>query len=143
MNELTKFPFQTKINVQWGDMDAAQHLNNVTYLRYAETARISLTEKMGLIWSFEQGEGMILAWQDCKYIFPVTYPDTLLIGCHISEIRSDRFFIQCHMFSQQHQRLVAITNHSHVPYSYKTLQKIPLPAEWIERLKPYRINENS
>ena len=129
--ELAQFPFTMPIVVRWGDMDAARHVNNVTYLRYAETARILFMdqfEDMG--WSDDDGDGIILAWQDCKYIFPVTYPDTLSVGVRVSEIKEDRFFVQCRMFSQRHQRLVSITNHSHVPYNYATLQKIGLPERW-------------
>ena len=32
----------TKISVQWGEMDAFNHVNNVMYIRWCETARISL-----------------------------------------------------------------------------------------------------
>ncbi len=129
--QLAQFPYQMAINVRWGEMDSAQHVNNVAYLRYAETVRIAFMDQMDEnSWSGTDGDGIILAWQDCKYIFPVTYPDTLLIGAKVSEIREDRFFIQLHMFSQKHQRLAAITNHSHVPYSYQSLKKIPLPESW-------------
>lgn len=136
---LNQFPFTMNINIEWGDMDAARHVNNVTYMRFAESARIRFMDQFEWGWSTDDGDGVILAWQDCKYIFPVTYPDTLTIGAKVSEIRHDRFFIQCQMFSQKHQRLVAITNHSHVPYSYQTLQKIPLPKQWLQALEAFRV----
>lgn len=133
---LESFPFCTKISVAWGDMDAAQHVNNVTYLRYAETARIRFMDRLDLGWSSDnKGEGVILAWQDCKYIFPVTYPDTVWIGAAVSEIRDDRFFLQLNMFSEKHGRIVAISNHSHVPYNYDTLQKIEMPQQWRSKLE--------
>lgn len=37
---LKDFPVVTKIVVAWGEMDALQHVNNVVYFRYFETARI-------------------------------------------------------------------------------------------------------
>lgn len=37
---LKDFPVITKIVVAWGEMDALQHVNNVVYFRYFETARI-------------------------------------------------------------------------------------------------------
>ena len=136
--QLTQFPFQLTINVRWGEMDAAQHVNNVAYVRYAETARIAFMDQLPEMgWSGTQGDGIILAWQDCKYIFPVTYPDTLQIGVKVSEIREDRFFLQCHMFSEKHGRLAAITNHSHVPYSYVSLSKIPMSDFWRSELEKW------
>lgn len=136
--QLEAFPLTISLDVQWGEMDAAQHVNNVTYMRYAETARIRLMDQFDFGWSENSAAGVILAWQDCKYIFPVTYPDSLTIGVKVSEIKADRFFIQCHMFSHKHDRLVAITNHSHVPYNYETLSKIDLPAEWLTELKKWQ-----
>lgn len=32
-SELKQFPVWIEIPVQWGDMDAAQHVNNLIYLR--------------------------------------------------------------------------------------------------------------
>lgn len=139
-DELAQFPYVTKIDVAWGEMDAAQHVNNVSYMRYAETARIRFMDTFDFGWSQNNAEGIILAWQDCKYIFPVTYPDTVWVGAAVSEIREDRFFIQLKMYSEKHGRIVAITNHSHVPYNYNTLQKIPLPTAWRTTLQQAQLN---
>ncbi|GGD72752.1 acyl-CoA thioesterase [Maribacter cobaltidurans] len=35
-----------ELPVQWGDMDAAQHVNNTVYLRWMESARIEMFQKM-------------------------------------------------------------------------------------------------
>ncbi|MFT5386550.1 MAG: acyl-CoA thioester hydrolase, partial [Saprospiraceae bacterium] len=46
MKELLKeFPAITEIKVRWGEMDAANHVNNVMYFRWAETARFEYFEK--------------------------------------------------------------------------------------------------
>ena len=48
MKELLKtFPVVTKIPVIWGDMDSFQHVNNVIYFRYFESARIQYFETLG------------------------------------------------------------------------------------------------
>jgi acyl-CoA thioester hydrolase len=36
------------IQLSWGDMDIFGHINNVAYLRYMETGRALLIEKMGV-----------------------------------------------------------------------------------------------
>ena len=38
----------TKISVQWGEMDAFNHVNNVMYIRWCETARISLFREISV-----------------------------------------------------------------------------------------------
>ena len=75
---LSEFPVHIEIDVQWGDMDAVQHVNNTVYLRWTESARIEYFQRLGYGVSQQEGEaGFILGWQDCKYIFPVTFPDTV------------------------------------------------------------------
>ena len=42
MSELDniRFPFPIRQHIYWGEMDAFNHVNNVTYFRYFETGRI-------------------------------------------------------------------------------------------------------
>ena len=50
MNHLLDgFPVVTEIPVAWGEMDALQHVNNVTYFRYFETARIDYFKHIDLM----------------------------------------------------------------------------------------------
>ena len=45
---LADYPMILEIPVAWGEMDAFQHVNNIIYLRYAESARIVYLERAGL-----------------------------------------------------------------------------------------------
>lgn len=47
---LKDFPVITEIKVAWGEMDALQHVNNVVYFRYFETARLDYFNKL-ICWS--------------------------------------------------------------------------------------------
>ena len=131
---LKEFPSVIDLPVQWGEMDAAKHVNNSVYIRWGESARIAYFDKMNLDNSFTEQIGPILGWQDCKYIFPVTYPDTISIGVKTVEIKADRFFVECHMFSHNHQRIVAINKNSIIAYDYHNLKKAELPEEWINKI---------
>lgn len=136
MEELLKeFAITLELPVQWGDMDAAKHVNNAIYIRWGESARITYFNELDIDSSFNAEVGPILGWQDCKYIFPVTYPDTISIGVKTVEIKNDRFIMGCHMFSHKHQRIVAINKNSVIAYNYKKLQKAELPKAWVEKIK--------
>jgi acyl-CoA thioester hydrolase len=65
-----------------GEMDALQHVNNVVYVRWGETARIDYFRALGFFSSEDDKmkTGIILGFQSVKYIAPVTYPDTIHIG---------------------------------------------------------------
>jgi len=127
---LSEFPVNIEVDVQWADMDAAQHVNNTVYLRWVESSRIAFFEKLGHGVSPEAGEaGFILGYQDCKYIFPVTFPDTVIVGATVTEIGEDRFFMESHVFSKKYQRLAAISKQTVVTYDYSTLKKVDVPVE--------------
>ena len=134
-NQLKKFPVVIELPVQWGDMDAARHVNNAIYIRWGESGRTAYFDKMGFDASFSERVGPILGWQDCKYIFPVTYPDTIYVAVKVTEILEDRFFMECHMFSKKHQRLVAINKNSIIMYDYQALKKVEIPEDWLSKIK--------
>lgn len=133
---LDDFKVTTEFPTHWGDMDSAQHINNLVYLRWAETARVIYFDKMGMNIAFGgAGAGPILAWQDCKYLLPMTHPDTAIVGVRTSEIKEDRFVLQTAVFSKRHNRIAAITHQDIVPYDYAKLAKVDLPAAWVEGIK--------
>jgi len=121
-----------KIAVQWGDMDAAQHVNNVIYLRWVESARIAyfMSINNGKL-SNDDNVGPVVAKIDCKYIRPVTYPDTVLVGVNRKEILDDRIVLETKIYSEQQDKLVAISNQQIVSYDFKRRMKAPLPLNWV------------
>jgi len=121
-----------KIDVQWGDMDAAKHVNNVVYLRWVESARIAyfLDLNNGRL-ANEDNVGPVVAKQDCKYIRPVTFPDTMLVGVERKEIRDDRIILETKVFSEQQGNIVAISTQHIVSYDFKRRMKAPLPMNWV------------
>ncbi|OAV44461.1 thioesterase family protein [Lewinella sp. 4G2] len=125
------FKITTEFPTHWGDMDSARHINNIIYLRWAETARVIYFKAMGMNIEFAgAGAGAILAWQDCKYIFPMVHPDVAVVGVRCTEVLEDRFTLQTAVFTKEHGRIAAITHQSIVPYDYAKLKKVPMPQEW-------------
>lgn len=133
MEELLKdYPAKIEIPVQWGDMDAAQHVNNVIYLRWFETARIQYFEQLGELMDFSgvADLGAILAETYCRYKMPVTFPDTVVVAARIVPDTIDEFsFRMQHVIvSQQHQRIAAEGWTRIVCYDYREKRKALIPA---------------
>ena len=125
---LAGYPVILDIPVAWGEMDAFQHVNNIVYLRYAESARIAYLAQAGLSESMEgAGIGPILASINCRYLFPVTYPDTVRVGTRVTEIGADRFTVHFRIVSTRHSRVAAQGDSVIVSYDYRTGSKVPLP----------------
>lgn len=47
-SELAHYPIIHQQPIHWGEMDAFNHLNNVVYYRYAESARIGYLQALGM-----------------------------------------------------------------------------------------------
>ena len=135
---LDDYPHLQKYPVQWGEMDAARHVNNLVYLRWAESGRIAYFNAVQINPSFEKGTiGPILGWQDCKYIFPVTFPDVIIVGTRTLEIKADRLILESGIFSEKHNRIAAISKQSIIPYDYTELKKVPIPENWINSIQSF------
>ncbi len=63
---LINFPVVIELPLAWGEMDAFQHVNNVAYFRYFESARIAYFSKLDLLMLMNQtGIGPILKSTGC------------------------------------------------------------------------------
>ncbi|BEJ06485.1 hypothetical protein CcaverHIS641_0310070 [Cutaneotrichosporon cavernicola] len=69
--------------VAWGDSDMYRHINNVSYCRYVESARMKWIESLvpdlgevGQDYLYGRRTGFILKEQAVRYRYPVTYPDS-------------------------------------------------------------------
>ena len=125
---LKTFPVVATIPVKWGDMDAFQHVNNVIYFRYFETVRIQYFETLGWLEILEQlGIGPILGSISCRFRIPLTYPDTVLAGAKITEIREKRFSMEYLIVSEKHPEPVAEGTGIVVCYNYQKNQTTQIP----------------
>jgi acyl-CoA thioester hydrolase len=62
-----------RMPMRWGEMDALGHMNNVSYFRYFEQARISWFDSLKI--DYRPGlEGPILGTISCKFLKPAVYP---------------------------------------------------------------------
>ncbi|EAW10704.1 thioesterase family protein [Aspergillus clavatus NRRL 1] len=120
------------------------HVNNVTYVRYAETARVYFTrnfalhidpahktEWMNLVSS--KGVGVILRSIKVDYKFPMTYPDQVTVYHKLAHDPASAqssqyaFHLQAMIVSEAHQRPAARVHEDIVVYDYKQGKKTALP----------------
>lgn len=92
--EHKKLVFEMTIPIRWGDMDAMGHLNNGTYFRYLETARIDWMHAIG----FEPdpaGEGMVIVNAFCNFYRQIEYPGQVLARMYVSDPGRTTFETWC------------------------------------------------
>ncbi|MDM1291009.1 acyl-CoA thioesterase [Acinetobacter indicus] len=129
--QLTDYPVIHQQVVAWGDMDALGHVNNVMYYRYIESARIHYMDQIRMM---QQSFSTVVASNQCKYMRPVFYPDTLKIGVRVEEIRNSAFRMHYILWSEQQQAVVASAEAIMVCVNSESMQKMPLPESIRQRI---------
>ena len=136
---LKNYPVIAKIPVLWGDMDSFQHVNNVIYFRYFESVRIQYFETLaGTDILAQTGIGIILGSTSCRFLFPLTYPDTVYVGAKITEVHEKRFTMEYLIVSDQHPEPVAEGTGVVLFYNYQKKQTTQIPEifhQAIEKLE--------
>ncbi|KAJ5840743.1 uncharacterized protein N7525_005931 [Penicillium rubens] len=130
-------------NVVWGEQDIMgmlRHVNNVTYVRYAETARVNWTRNIGnyidtankkewINMLGSTGIGLILKSIKVDYKFPMESPDKITVyqrlipdpSGHLSS--QSAFRLEVMILSEAHQRPAARCFEDIVIYDYKKNRK--------------------
>lgn len=128
--ELQHYPVIYTQSVQWGEMDALNHLNNVVYYRYAESARISYLQALDLF----EGGAMLLAQSSCQYLRAVTYPDTLMMGVRCQRLGNTSIIIEYRYYSCAQQEIVATAEAVIVRLESNSEHKLPWTSAERSRL---------
>ena len=130
-DELSHYPIIHHQPIHWGEMDAFNHLNNVVYYRYAESARIGYLQALGM---FDGSMVTVLAQSSCQYLRPVTYPDTLLLGVRCQRLGTTSIVIEYSYYSCAQELIVATAEAVIVRLDSDGKDKLPWTAEERERL---------
>ncbi|MCP4171617.1 MAG: acyl-CoA thioesterase [Fuerstiella sp.] len=118
----------TSLPVQWGDMDAFGHVNNVVYIRWFESARIDLLAS----WPSEvtmdgKGIGPILASVKCDYKRQLHFPETVHIGSKAGRMGRSSVDIEHAVFSEQQGRIAATGTSVMVVFDYAANHPVRIP----------------
>ncbi len=130
MELLKDCPVVIETPVAWGEMDSLQHVNNIIYFRYFESARMAYFNRLDL-WSYmkETGIGPLLASTECRFRIPLTYPDTVSVGARVTKTEEDRFLMNYVVVSHEHEKIAAEGEGLIVAYDYREKKKTLLPQE--------------
>lgn len=128
---LAHYPIIHHQPIHWGEMDAFNHLNNVVYYRYAESARIGYLQALGM---FDGSMVTVLAQSSCQYLRPVTYPDTLLLGVRCQRLGNTSIVMEYSYYSTAQNAIVATAEAVVVRLASNGKDKLPWTEEERERL---------
>jgi acyl-CoA thioester hydrolase len=124
-----KLPVTIELPVQWGEMDAFGHVNNVVYLRWFESGRIAYFERAGLLAGMPKA-GPIMARQSIDYRMPLHYPDRVTVSCGVTSIGTTSFQLALQLRSQANGGAIASESQAVIVFfDYEAKKKTPITAE--------------
>jgi acyl-CoA thioester hydrolase len=124
---LGRYPVSVTVPVAWGDMDAFQHVNNVTYARWVETARVAYFTRLGLMCPLRpDGVGPIVARLAIDYQRALFYPDNVRMEATVRAIGRTSLTMGYRIWSVGQGAEVAAAEDVIVLLDYRTGKKAPV-----------------
>lgn len=129
-----------ELQQRWADLDAYRHVNNVTYARYFEEARIRVfsdggtSEKTGLEGLFRddtnEGAKMVVGSQTIDFLQPLDYGHaSVTVDLWIGRLGGSSFDLNAELIAGEERNVYARCVTTAVLVDGLTMRPIRLPAE--------------
>lgn len=121
------FFHETTIHIRFRDLDPLRHVNNAVFNTYFEEARIDFIRAVPeLRKSMNDGFSFVLAHLDLKYIRPVEYGESLVVGSSLKSIGNSSIVGIQGLFNAEN-RLKAVAETTGVWYDVNKKRPARLP----------------
>lgn len=124
--------------VPFCDVDMMQHVNNASYVVWAETARCEYFDEV-MKQEITGPTGIILAHLEFDYYSPLDFREEVAVGCRISRVGKKSFDFVNEIWSERRQVMAARGLTTMVAYDYEKLQSIAIPERWREIVNAYEV----
>ncbi len=130
----------TPIEVMFFDTDCAAVVHNIAYLRFIETARTHLAEKMGmsLRTMSESGEYPVVVRTEIDYRSPAALGDKLEVRGHLEKIERSRFWVAFQIVRLGDEKVVVTCRQLLALISMPGAKILRIPAAWLETFSHLR-----
>ncbi len=90
--EGSDFKLSLKLRIDWSEMDTYQHVNNVNFMKYMQSARVQFWEVTGLAKMYaDTKKGSMLVSTKCDFKHPLFFPGNVLIKTKVEFIKNSSF----------------------------------------------------
>jgi acyl-CoA thioester hydrolase len=135
--EEIKYPIKLQLRIDWSELDLFGHVNNVSFFKYIQAARVNYWELVGLYKMHkETNKAPILASTACQFKKPLFFPGNVLIQTKSDFIKNTSFGISHQLFNDNNE-LVAEAQDVMVMYDFNCNEKISIPESIKEKLIQY------
>jgi len=122
-----RFLQTARIDVQWGDVDRMQHVNNAVYFRWLETARTNYFTRLEFGRHVPPNVYPILASIRCDYRAQLHDPDTVRVSYATKRIGRSSVTHLYRVESERQEKIAAEGEGTWICFDYGAQRPLPLP----------------
>ncbi|MBS1774274.1 MAG: acyl-CoA thioesterase [Bacteroidetes bacterium] len=117
------YPVKLPLRLDWSEMDLFGHINNVSYFKYVQAARVNYWETIGINSLKEDGIGPMLLSTSCRFQKPLFYPGNIVIESSVTYMKNTSFGIS-HRILNSDNELAAEAEDVIVMYDFDANEKV-------------------
>lgn len=122
----TAYRAHRPITTRWMDNDVFQHVNNVTYYSYFDTAVTGWLMERDLI-GFNAGPMWMVAETGCRFLDQLAFPDAVTVGLRIGRLGTSSVRWELAIFRNDAAQASAEGHFVHVFVDRTTRRPTPIP----------------
>jgi acyl-CoA thioester hydrolase len=115
------------IQTRWHDNDVYQHVNNVIYYAFFDTAVNKILVDRGVLKIADSPVVGLVVETQCKYFSPIAFPDLIHVGVCTRHIGSSSVRYEIGIFRNEDQQASAVGHFVHVYVDRRSQRPVPIP----------------
>ena len=128
-----------ELRLDWSELDYYKHINNVSFFKYLQSARVNFWEELGINKIHtEQNIGPMLASSKCDFKRPLFFPGEISIESHVVFIKNSSFSFRHNILNEKGE-VVAIGEDVMVLYDFSKNKSHNLSEEIRNNLNAYLV----
>lgn len=117
------------ITTRWMDNDVFQHVNNVNYFSFFDTAVTYYEMTEQVVGLFEGPMHCVVAEVTCRYYRSLAFPDRVTVGVRVAQIGRSSVRYELAIFRNDEDEAAAEGHFIHVFVERGSQRPVPIPAE--------------
>jgi len=137
LSPMPEVPFveTARIDVQWADVDRMQHVNNVVFFRWFETARTNYFDLLDFKANAGADAFPILVSIGCDYRAQMRHPDVVRVAYATRRVGRSSVAHAYRVTSERQQALVAEGAGTWICFDYRLQQSMAIPDRLLQAMR--------
>ncbi|HOD32618.1 MAG TPA: acyl-CoA thioesterase [Holophaga sp.] len=100
------YPACFDLRIDWSEIDALGHVNNLAIMRYVQSARVNVLEAMGMMEHHRTtGVGPILAKTSCQFLRQLHYPGGVRVCSETDHLKTTSVQMNHIVLNDQNEKI--------------------------------------